>query len=196
VSTKESVELVRRAKAEGLRVSCETAPHYLVLCDEDLREDGRFKMNPPLRSREDRAALIEGIKDGTIDVIATDHAPHSVEEKSKGLEKSAFGIVGLETAFPLLYTNLVLKNVISLERLVELMSCGPRRIFGIEGGLREGMPADMAVFDLEEEFTINPEEFASKGRNTPFGGWKVKGKTVLTMVDGKIVYKDPEVIIN
>ncbi len=188
ISTGESVELVRSAKAEGLRVSCETAPHYLILCDEDLREDGCFKMNPPIRSRGDRAALIEGIKDGTIDVIATDHAPHSAEEKSKGLEKSAFGIVGLETAFPLLYTHLVLNNIISLERLIELMSGNPRRIFGIGGGLKAGMPADIAVFDLDEEFAIDPEEFASKGRNTPFGGWMVKGGTVMTMVDGRIVY--------
>lgn len=189
VSTRESVELVRKAKVEGLKVSCETAPHYLILCDEDLQEDGRFKMNPPLRSRDDRAALIEGIVDGTIDVIATDHAPHSVEEKSKGLEKSAFGIVGLETAFPLLYTHLVLKNIITLERLVELMSGGPRRLFALGGGLEEGMPADITVFDLGAEYEIDPEKFASKGRNTPFGRWKVKGRTVMTMVDGKVVYE-------
>ncbi len=153
---------------------------------------------PPLSTRRHtlalRAAAIDRIRvriaDGTIDVIATDHAPHSVEEKSKGLEKSAFGIVGLETAFPLLYTHLVLTGKISLERLVELMSEGPRRLFGLGGGLEAGMPADMAVFDLDAEFVIDPEQFASKGRNTPFGGWEVRGRTMLTVVDGKIVYAD------
>ena len=169
ISTKESVELVRQAKRKGLPVTCETAPHYLLLCDEDLREDGRWKMNPPLRSRQDKEALIEGVKDGTIDVIATDHAPHAEEEKNKGLEKSAFGIVGLETAFPLLYTYLVKKNVISLERLVELMALRPREI------MRLGEPKDFITVDLEARYTIDSSQFLSKGKATPFDGWEVYG---------------------
>ena len=169
ISTKESVELVRQAKRKGLPVTCETAPHYLLLCDEDLREDGRWKMNPPLRSRQDKEALIEGVKDGTIDVIATDHAPHAEEEKNKGLEKSAFGIVGLETAFPLLYTYLVKKNVISLERLVELMALRPREI------MRLGEPKDFITVDLEARYTIDSSLFLSKGKATPFDGWEVYG---------------------
>ena len=169
ISTRESVELVRQAKRKGLPVTCETAPHYLLLCDEDLREDGKWKMNPPLRSRQDREALIEGVKDGTIDVIATDHAPHAEEEKNKGLEKSAFGIVGLETAFPLLYTYLVKKNVISLERLVELMALRPREI------MRLGEPKDFIMVDLEARYTIDSLQFLSKGNATPFDGWEVYG---------------------
>ncbi|MBQ7697193.1 MAG: dihydroorotase [Paludibacteraceae bacterium] len=169
ISTRESVELVRQAKRKGLPVTCETAPHYLLLCDEDLREDGRWKMNPPLRSRQDQEALIEGVKDGTIDVIATDHAPHAEEEKNKGLEKSAFGIVGLETAFPLLYTYLVKKNVISLERLVELMALRPREI------MRLGEPKDFIMVDLEARYTIDSSLFLSKGKATPFDGWEVYG---------------------
>ena len=188
VSTKESVELVRRARARGLRVSCETGPHYLLLCDEDLQEDGRFKMNPPLRSREDREALLAGIADGTIEVIATDHAPHTAEEKSRGLERSAMGIVGLETAFPLLYTYLVRRGVITLERLVELMSTAPRRIFGLEGGIGVGDPADFTVFDLGARYVIDPEQFCSKGHATPFAGWGVEGRAVLTVVGGRTVY--------
>lgn len=189
ISTKETVELIRRAKAEGVKITCETAPHYLVLCDEDLQEDGRFKMNPPLRSAEDRAALIEGIQDGTIDLIATDHAPHSAEEKAKGLAGSAFGIVGLETAFPVLYTELVKKGIISLEKLIELMAIAPRRIFGIEGGcLKEGQVGDLAVLDLNAEYKIDPETFRSKGRSTPFAGREVRGETVMTFVNGRKVY--------
>lgn len=190
VSTKESVALIRQAKAEGLPVSCETAPHYLLLCEDDLQEDGRFKMNPPLRSREDRQALIEGILDGTIDCIATDHAPHSAEEKSRGLAGSAMGVVGLETAFPALYTGLVKKNILSLEKLIELMSAAPRRIFGLPGGkIEQGAAADLCVWDLGAEYQINPEKFCSKGRSTPFEGMQVFGENRLTMVDGRVVWK-------
>ncbi|MDR1591399.1 MAG: dihydroorotase [Prevotellaceae bacterium] len=188
VSTKESVAIIRQAKVSGTRISCETAPHYLLLCDDDLQEDGRFKMNPPLRTAADRAALIAAIQDGTIDVIATDHAPHSAEEKAKGLAGSSFGIVGLETAFPTLYTHLVMKGVISLERLIELMCINPRRIFRLDGYLQAGQPADLAVLDLEARYCINPEKFLSKGRSTPFAGWQVQGCNVMTMVNGIIVY--------
>ncbi len=188
ISTKETVELVREAKAKGLRVSCETAPHYLLMTDADLREEGRFKMNPPIRSAEDRAALIEGIKDGTIELIATDHAPHTAEEKSRGLERSAMGVVGLESAFGLLYKHLVTAGVISLEKLVELMSVNPRRIFSLGGALAEGQRADLVVMQLDKEFEVRPEEFLSMGRATPFEGWAAQGATRLTMVDGSFVY--------
>ena len=184
ISTKESVELIRKAKAEGLSVTCETAPHYLVLDDGDLKEDGKFKMNPPLRSKEDRLALIEGIKDGTIDMIATDHAPHSAEEKSRGLEKSAFGIVGLETAFPVMYTHLVKTGVITLEKLIDLLAYAPRRRFGIPLG------DDYTVWDLETLITVNPQEFLSLGRATPFENHKLYGRCVMTVCDGKQVYKN------
>lgn len=183
ISTKESVELIRQAKARGVNVTCETAPHYLVLCDEDMQEDGRFKMNPPLRSREDKQALIEGIKDGTIDMIATDHAPHSAEEKERGLEKSLMGIVGLETAFPVLYTELVMKNIITLDRLVELMSFKPKKRFGID------TENDFAVFDISEAYKIDPENFLSMGRATPFAGREVFGRCLLTVHNEKVVYK-------
>lgn len=183
ISTKESVELIRQAKARGVDVTSETAPHYLVLCDEDMREDGRFKMNPPLRSREDKQALIEGIKDGTIDMIATDHAPHSAEEKGRGLEKSLMGVVGLETAFPVLYTELVKKNIITLERLVELMSFKPKERFGIDTG------CDFAVFGIDEPYKTDPNEFLSIGRATPFAGREVFGRCLLTVHGGKAVYK-------
>jgi len=183
ISTKESVELIRQAKARGVNVTCETAPHYLVLCDEDMQEDGRFKMNPPLRSREDKQALIEGIKDGTIDMIATDHAPHSAEEKGRGLEKSLMGVVGLETAFPALYTELVMKNIITLDRLVELMSFKPKERFGIDTN------NDFAVFDISEAYKIDPEDFLSMGRATPFAGREVFGRCLLTVHNGKVVYK-------
>lgn len=183
ISTKESVELIRQAKARGVNVTCETAPHYLVLCDEDMQEYGRFKMNPPLRSREDKKALIEGIKDGTIDMIATDHAPHSAEEKGRGLEKSLMGVVGLETAFPVLYTELVTKNIITLERLVELMSFKPKERFGIDTN------NDFAVFDISEAYKIDPENFLSMGRATPFAGREVFGRCLLTVHNGKVVYK-------
>ena len=183
ISTRESVELLRQAKKSGLPVSCETAPHYLTLCDGDLREDGRFKMNPPLRSAEDREALVEGLRDGTIDVIATDHAPHSAEEKSKGLEGSAMGIVGLETAFPVLYTGLVLKGLISLDRLVEALSSAPRRIFRLPDA-----PQDWIEADLETPFTIDSGSFLSMGKATPFDGMKVRGKIVKTYYNGYLVY--------
>lgn len=183
ISTKESVELIRQAKAHGVNVTCETAPHYLVLCDENMQEDGRFKMNPPLRSREDKKALIEGIKDGTIDMIATDHAPHSAEEKGRGLEKSLMGVVGLETAFPVLYTELVTKNIITLDRLVELMSFKPKERFGIDTN------NDFAVFDISEAYKIDPEDFLSMGRATPFAGREVFGRCLLTVHNGKVVYK-------
>ena len=183
ISTKESVELIRQAKARGVDVTCETAPHYLVLCDEDMQEDGRFKMNPPLRSREDKEALIEGIKDGTIDMIATDHAPHSAEEKERGLEKSLMGVVGLETAFPVLYTELVIKNIITLDRLVELMSFKPKERFGID------TENDFAVFDISEAYKIDPKDFLSMGRATPFAGREVFGRCLLTVHNGKVVYK-------
>lgn len=186
ISTKESVELIRQAKTHGVNVTCETAPHYLVLCDEDMQEDGRFKMNPPLRSREDKKALIEGIKDGTIDMIATDHAPHSAEEKGRGLEKSLMGIVGLETAFPVLYTELVTKNIITLDRLVELMSFKPKERFGID------INNDFAVFDISEAYKIDPENFLSMGRATPFAGREVFGRCLLTVHNGKVVYKAEE----
>lgn len=186
ISTKESVELIRQAKARGVDVTCETAPHYLVLCDEDMQEDGRFKMNPPLRSREDKKALIEGIKDGTIDMMATDHAPHSAEEKGRGLEKSLMGVVGLETAFPVLYTELVMKNIITLDRLVELMSFKPKERFGID------TENDFAVFDISEAYKIDPEDFLSMGRATPFAGREVFGRCLLTVHNEKVVYKAEE----
>lgn len=188
ISTKESVELIRQAKKEGVDVTCETGPHYLLLDDSDLQEEGRFKMNPPLRSREDRLALIEGIKDGTIDMIATDHAPHSAEEKGRGLEKSLMGIVGIETAFPLLYTHLVLGGVISLTKLTELLAINPKKRFGIKGGTDIGQQADFTVIDLDSEYTINSEEFYSKGKATPFEGWSVKGEIMHTYVKGEKIF--------
>ena len=183
ISTKESVELIRQAKARGLDVTCETGPHYLVLDDTDLQEDGRFKMNPPLRGPEDRLAMIRGIQDGTIDMIATDHAPHSKDEKAKGLQGSAFGIVGIETAFPVLYTHLVLPGIISLEKLIELLTVNPRNRFGIPVG------AEYTVWDLEKEIVVDPAEFCSMGKATPFEGWKLTGECVLTVCDGQVVYK-------
>ncbi len=190
VSTAESVDLIRKAKKAGLRVSCETAPHYLCLCEDDMREDGRFKMNPPLRSAEDRDALTEGLKDGTIDAIATDHAPHSAEEKSRGLKGSAMGIVGLETAFPVLYTSLVLGGKISLERLIDALCVSPRRIFRLTGGVvEEGARADLCVIDLNGEYVIDSGDFLSMGRSTPFDGQKVRGEVKLTLKDGRIVYE-------
>ena len=190
ISTRESVELIRAAKARGVRVTCETGPHYLTLCEDDLREDGRFKMNPPLRSADDREALIEGLADGTIDAIATDHAPHTAEEKSRGLEGSAMGIVGLETAFPVLYTKLVRTGRISLERLLEAMNAAPRRIFRLGGSLVEGAPADLTAIDLEHPFTIDSRTFASMGKSTPFEGWSVRGRVLLNLKNGKPVYNN------
>jgi len=182
VSAKESVELIRQAKRSGVNVSCETAPHYLVLDETDLEEDGRFKMNPPLRAPEDREALLEGILDGTIEMIATDHAPHSAEEKAKGLSGSAFGIVGLETAFPVLYTKLVLPGVLSLEQLVRLLDENPRKRFGIP------RRADFALWDLGAETRIDPAQFHSQGRATPFWDWRVHGICQMTVHNGNIVY--------
>lgn len=174
ISTKESVALVRDAKRRGLPVTCETAPHYLLLSDKDLQEDGKWKMNPPLRSEEDRLAMIEGVLDGTVDCIATDHAPHSAEEKSRGLQQSAFGIVGIETAFPLMYTYFVRNGVMSMERLVELMSTSPRKI----AGLPVGDDCPKAKFDLDAHYVIRPEDFLSMGKATPFDGWEVYGKCI------------------
>ena len=183
ISTKESVELIRQAKARGVNVTCETGPHYLTMDDSDLQEDGRFKMNPPLRDKADREALVAGIVDGTIDMIATDHAPHSAEEKSKGLEGSAFGVVGIETAFPVLYTHLVKPGIITLEKLIDLLSNNPRKRFGLPAN------GDFTVWNLSKEFTVDPEAFLSKGKATPFTGWKLNGECLLTVCDGKAVYK-------
>ena len=188
ISTKETVELVREAKARGVKVTCETGPHYLIYTDMDLEEDARWKMNPPLRSAEDRAALIEGIKDGTIDMIATDHAPHSIEEKSRGLKDSAMGIVGLETAFAALNTHLVGKGVITLDKLVELMSINPRKVFRIEGGLEVGERADIVLLDTAKEWQVDSSKFYSMGRVTMFDGCRMKGDAVMTLHRGKIVY--------
>ena len=190
VSAKESVELIRKAKADGVNITCETGPHYLVLTEDDLQEDGRFKMNPPLCSEEDKEALIEGILDGTIDMIATDHAPHSAEEKAKGLKDSAMGIVGLETAFPVLYTKLVKENIISLEKLIELLNANPSKRFNVGTSLQIGQPADLTLFDLNEKYTINPNDFLSMGRATPFKDWEVYGKCKLTLKKGNIVWNE------
>ena len=190
ISTKESVELIRRAKAEGVDITCETAPLYLILSDGDLREEGRFKMNPPLRSAEDRDALVEGILDGTIDMIATDHAPHSAEEKCKGLAGSAFGVSGLETAFPLLYTHFVKTGIFSLKKLVELMSINPAKRFGIPGGwLEKGKSADFAVFDMDKQYVIDGKKFLSKGKSTPFDGYEVSGECAMTVYNGRVVWQ-------
>ena len=188
ISTKETVQLVREAKARGVKVTCETGPHYLIFTDMDLEEDARWKMNPPLRSAEDRAALVEGIKDGTIDMIATDHAPHSVEEKSRGLKDSAMGIVGLETAFAALNTHLVRKGVITMERLVELMSLNPRKVFRIAGGLNEGDRADVVLLDTEKEWRVDSAKFYSMGRISMFDGREMTGDVVMTLHRGEIVY--------
>ncbi len=185
ISTKESVELIRKAKAEGLNVTCETAPHYLLMDDSFLQEDGAYKMNPPLRSPEDRQALIEGIKDGTIDMIATDHAPHSEEEKSKGLDGSSFGISGIEIAFPLLYSYLVKQDIITMQRLMELLVYAPRKRFNIPLG------TDLCVWDLNQSYIIEPkEQFLSMGKSTPFAGWRVWGKPMATVCDGKLVWME------
>ena len=183
ISAKETVELIREAKKNGVNVTCETAPHYLVMDDGDLQEDGRFKMNPPLRGKEDRKALVAGILDGTIDMIATDHAPHSAEEKSRGLEKSLFGIVGLETAFPLLYTKLVKEGILSLDRLIDLLVYNPRERFGIPLG------NDFSVWSLDSEFDVDPNEFLTMGRATPLTGMHLCGVNMATVCDGRIVYR-------
>ena len=182
ISAKESVELIRQAKKRGVDVTCETAPHYLILDDSALEEEGRFKMNPPLRDKTDRQALIEGIKDGTIDIIATDHAPHGAEEKAKGLAGSPFGIVGIETAFPLLYTYLVRTGIISMEKLMELLVVNPRKRFGIPLG------NEFSIWSMEKT-VVDPEDFLSKGKATPFAGWEIFGKCLLTVYNGNIVFK-------
>ncbi len=190
VSTKETVALIRKAKAEGLDVTCETTPHYLVFNDSMLQEEGCFKMNPPIRSEEDRQALIAGILDGTVDMIATDHAPHSAEEKGRGLAHSLFGIVGLETAFPVLYTELVKPGVLTLEQLIDRMVTNPARRFGIGSALEEGAPADLTVFDLDASYTIQPEDFLSMGKSSPFAGRTVFGKCLLTLSGGEIAWQE------
>ena len=190
VSTKESVDIIRKARDSGADVTAETAPHYLLLCDEDLQEDGRFKMNPPLRSRADRDALLAGITDGTIEVIATDHAPHTAAEKSRGLAASAMGVVGLECAFPLLYKYMVLPGIVTLEKLVALMAVNPRRIFGLGGGLHVGDQADFTVLDLDARYRVDPATFLSMGRATPFAGWEVQGRAAMTVVGGREVFRD------
>ena len=182
ISTKESVDIIRKAKAEGMDITCETGPHYLVMNDSMLQEHGRFKMNPPIRSEEDRKALLEGILDGTIDMLATDHAPHSEEEKGRGLEKSVFGIVGLETAFPIMYTYLVKPGIMTMERLLEVMVDNPRKRFNLPLGM------DFSIWDLNEEYEIDPAEFVSMGKATTFNGWKVNGRCMATVCDGKLVY--------
>ncbi len=190
VSTKESVALIRAAKRRGVDVTCETAPHYLTFTDEDLQEDGRFKMNPPLRAREDRDALIEGLLDGTIDMLVTDHAPHSREEKARGLEKSAMGVVGLETSFAASYTALVQTGILPLGKLVDLMHGAPMRRFGCGTELAEGQPADLTAFDLTKTYTVDPETFLTMGRATPFAGRALTGVCKLTMVGGEPVWKE------
>ena len=184
ISTKESVDIIRKAKAEGLDITCETGPHYLVMNDMDLQEDGRFKMNPPIRGEEDRVALLEGILDGTIDMLATDHAPHSAEEKGRGLEKSVFGVVGLETAFPIMYTYLVKPGIMTMERLIEVMVTNPRTRFGLPLG------DDFSIWDLEDAYEVDPAEFISLGKASTFTGWKVSGRCKATVCDGKVVYKE------
>lgn len=190
VSTKESVELIRQAKAEGIDVTCETGPHYLLMTQDDLQDEGRFKMNPPLREKADRDALLAGLLDGTVDMIATDHAPHSAEEKAKGLRDSAMGIVGIETAFPLLYTELVESGKMTLETLIDRMSLAPRRRFRIEGGIRVGEKAAITAFDLHAKERIAPDTFLSKGRATPFTGWEVHAACRLTLLGETIAYQN------
>ena len=190
ISTKESVAIIREAKQKCAHISCETAPHYLVLCDENLQEEGRFKMNPPLRAKEDKEALIEGIKDGTIEVIATDHAPHTAEEKSRGLKGSMMGIVGIETSFAICYTHLVRKGVITIEKLIALMSENPRRIFRLGGAMQVGERADIAVFDITKPYKIDSAEFLSMGKATPFEGEEVYGRCMLTLFGGEKVWEE------
>lgn len=205
VSTKETVEMVRNAKKEGLPITCETAPHYVLFNDEEIEDKGRFKMNPPIRSRQDQEAIITGVIDGTIDVIATDHAPHSAEEKSRGFHDSMFGIIGLETAFPVMYTHMVARGKISMEKLIDLMAIAPRRIFGkyhtaLAEDLIRGLPfaagetmtADIAIIDVSSPYEIEPDKFYSKGRSTPFDGMKVRGKILYTFVNGKLVWGEVE----
>ncbi len=194
ISTAESVDIIRKAKKNGVDITCETGPHYLLLDDSNLEEHGRFKMNPPLRSKKDREALVEGILDGTIDMIATDHAPHSHEEKSKGLRDSLMGVVGIETAFPIMYTYFVKNGTITMEKLMKLLHYNAAERFGIGSNIEIGNPASFTVFDLDAEYTINPDDFLSKGKSTPFEGWTVNGKCVLTMCNGKLAFSDGAVL--
>lgn len=189
VSTKESVALIRQAKARGVDVTCETAPHYLLLCDAQLEDDGRFKMNPPIRSAADRNSLVEGLLDGTIDILATDHAPHSAEEKARGLEKSLMGVVGLECAFPVLYTGLVLTGRVPLATVLRAMTDAPRERFHLPPARIEPGAGDFAIFDLDKTFTIDPDGFLSKGHATPFAGWRVRGECIETYVGGTCVWR-------
>ncbi|MGN0702996.1 MAG: dihydroorotase [Lentihominibacter sp.] len=193
ISTKESVELVKKARSEGLDVTCETAPHYLTISSDEIEDSGRFKMNPPIKSAEDRQALLDAVRDGTIDMLATDHAPHSAEEKSKGFAGSAFGIVGMETAFPVVYTHLVEKGIIDIDGLMRLMYENPRRRFGLDvRSLDEELASEAPTFtlwNLDEEYCIDPAEFLSMGKSTPFEGWKVKGRCMMTVLDGKKVWE-------
>ena len=190
ISTKESVEIIRQAKKDGVDITCETGPHYLVLSDKDLQENGRFKMNPPLRDESDKEALIQGVLDGTIDMIATDHAPHSAEEKSKGLEKSNMGVVGIETAFSVMYTNFVKTGIISLKKLVELLSTNANKRFNIGSSVDIGQKADLTIFDLNDKYTINSDDFLSMGKSTPFEGNEVYGKCIMTICNGNVVWED------
>ncbi len=190
ISTKESVELIRQAKKDGVNITCETGPHYLVLSDKDLQENGRFKMNPPLRDESDKEALIQGVLDGTIDMIATDHAPHSAEEKSKGLEKSNMGVVGIETAFPIMYTHFVKTGKLSLEKLVDLFSSNANKRFNIGSEIKIGIKADLTIFDFKNKYAVNPDDFLSMGRSTPFEGMEVYGKCKMTMCNGNVVWED------
>lgn len=190
VSAKESVEIIRRAKAEGMNVTCETGPHYLLMCQDDIRDEGRFKMNPPLRDKADQEALIEGLLDGTIDMIATDHAPHSAEEKARGLAKSLMGVVGIETAFPLMYTHFVETGRMTLETLIDRMAYAPRRRFRLDGGIAEGDRAELTVFDLNVNKTVDPAEFLSKGRATPFEGWTVHAECKMTICGDTVAYEN------
>ncbi|MFC4076506.1 dihydroorotase [Salinithrix halophila] len=194
ISAEASVRLVREAKSRGQRVTAEVTPHHLLLCEEDIPGlDTHFKMNPPLRRKRDREVLVEALKDGTIDFIATDHAPHTAEEKAKGMKEAPFGIVGLETAFPLLYTKLVETGVLTLSELVEKMTRIPAECFGLPWGvLEEGRAADLAIIDLETKRKVEPAEFASKGKNTPFAGWELKGWPVMTLVEGRIIWQETE----
>jgi dihydroorotase len=197
ISTKESVRVVRDAKRAGIRVTAEVSPHHLLLCDEDIPGlDTNFKMNPPLRGSDDRQALIEGLLDGTIDMIATDHAPHAADEKAMGMKRAPFGIVGLETAFPLLYTHFVEKGIMSLQQLLDFMTKKPAETFGLQSGvLKVGAKADITIIDLQQEETIDPSTFISKGKNTPFAGWKCKGWPVKTFVNGKLVWQKGSVLV-
>ena len=190
ISCRESVEIIREAKKSGVDISCETAPHYLVFCDEDLQENGRFKMNPPIRSRRDMEALLEGIVDGTIDMIATDHAPHSAEEKGRGLRDSAMGVVGIETSFAASYTKLVKEGIITLEKLMQLMQGNASKRFGIGHGIYDGAAADFTIFDLESSYIVDENEFLSKGRATPFSGKTLYGRCLMTVCGGEIVWEE------